>query len=384
MNELYKKFLAVEQDMNSILVERNDPVRGVMVATISGTNILLLGKAGVAKSALIDQWNRRITDSIYFEWLLSKFSTPEELFGPYSFTQLEYDRFVRMTKGKLPEAGTAFIDEIFKGNPSILNAMLKILNERVFHNDYKPTKLDLITVAGASNEIPDTDDGLDAFVDRFLLKYEVERIQEDGNFLKMLDVDIDREPTAFLSKTEILEAQALSRKIAFPDAMKKLYVSLRKSLHAEGFSVSDRTYRIAPRILKAQAFLAGRDAVDTPDFEIFKNIAWVDPSQKQKARTVVLDLVAPEKNRIFEILDMSRVAFNKVMEIKVVENKKRTEAANEVMFKLKDGLKDIAKLKTAMSSRSSDLSEVDQIEADIESMKRTLIVDVIGLGKFIK
>jgi MoxR-like ATPase len=372
----------VEQDMNSIFVERNESVRGIMVATISGTNILLLGKAGVAKSALISQWNRRIKDSIYFEWLLNKFSTPEELFGPYSFTQLEFDKYVRMTKGKLPEADTAFVDEIFKGNPSVLNAMLKILNERVFYNDYTPTKLDLITVAGASNEVPESDDGLDAFLDRFLLKYEVEHIKEDGNFLTMLDSDIDREPHAFLSKTDIHAAQAVAREIEFPNEMKQIYVKLRKTLRYEGLSVSDRTFKTSVRLIKAQAFLAGRNKIDTPDFEILKHITWTDPNQKKKAQSLILELIAPEKNRVFEILENCRQSHGKVMENK--ENKKRTDAAVEALHKLKDGLKEIAGLRQQMVQRNADVSEVERIENEIEAMKRGLLIDEIGVGKFMK
>lgn len=373
---LHKKFLAVEADLNDLFVERNEPVRGVMVATLSRTNILLLGGAGVAKSALISQWNRRILESVYFEWLLSKFSTPEELFGPFSFTQLEFDRYVRVTKGKMPEAYTVFIDEIFKGNPSILNAMLKILNERVFYNDYSPLKLDMATVAGASNEIPDSEDGLDAFYDRFLLKYEVEHIKESGNFLKMLDTDLDREPTAYITKADIKAAQASVDRVVFPKEMKQTYIKLRDKLRYEGFAVSDRTYKVGIRLLQTQAFLNGREQIDTPDFEVFKHVVWTDPKKRKQAQSIILELIAPEKNRIYEILEMCRQAFAKVYEHK--NPQKRNDEAVESLHKLKDGTKEITGLKLKMEARKADLTDVDNIELEIESMKRRLVVDEIG------
>ena len=155
MSNLQAKVLAVETEMNQVLIERGHAIRGVILATLSSTNILLLGPAGIAKSLLINEWNRRITGSRYFGWLLTKFSTPEEIFGPISLLGLEHEKYYRVTKGKLPEANTAFLDEIFKANSSILNAMLTVLNERVFYNDGEAKPLDLVTIAGASNEIPD-------------------------------------------------------------------------------------------------------------------------------------------------------------------------------------------------------------------------------------
>lgn len=207
---LNEKFLEVERELNGLFVERNDPIRGIILATLAKTNVLLLGPAGVAKSALIKQWNYRITGAKYFERLLTKFSTPEEMFGPPSFKAIEDDRYIRVTDGKLgdPEINTAFIDEIFKANSSILNSMLTILNERIFYNDITPTKLNLFTIAGASNEVPDSDDNLDAFFDRFLLKYHVEYIKEEGNFLRMLGSDLDTPPKNTVTKEDIIKAQS--------------------------------------------------------------------------------------------------------------------------------------------------------------------------------
>jgi MoxR-like ATPase len=379
---LADKFQAVEQELNGIFVERNEPIRGVILATLAQTNILLLGPAGVAKSALIKQWNRRINDSKYFEWLLTKYSTPEDLFGPPSFKAIDEDRYRRVTTDKLPEANTAFLDEVFKANSSILNSLLTILNERIFYNDAKPTKLELFTVAGASNEVPDADDNLDAFFDRFLLKYHVEYIKEDGNFLEMINGDLDKEPKTFVSHKDIHEAQGLVNKIEFPTEMQQLYVKMRKTLMSESFHVSDRTYKLAVRLLKSQAWLAGRDKVDTPDFEVLKHIVWMMPDQKKKAQSLILDIIAPEKKRIYEILENCRETHSKIFEQKA--GKERHGAAMEALHKLKDASRDIAAQKALMAQRGAAVDEIDRVEKEVESMKKQLLVEELGIDKAFK
>ncbi|WP_051080832.1 AAA family ATPase [Bacillus sp. 37MA] len=122
----------------------------------------------------------------YFQWLLTRFSTPEELFGPLSLRALEEDVYRRNTKGKLPEAHMAFLDEIFKAGSAILNTFLTLVNERIFYNDGTPIKSPLQTVIGASNEYPEEDEGLEALYDRFLLRFDLKYIGEEGNFIKIL------------------------------------------------------------------------------------------------------------------------------------------------------------------------------------------------------
>lgn len=372
----YKKFLDVEKDINSHVYERQDAVRGLILATLSGTNVLLLGPAGVAKSYLVRLWNQRITNSVYFEWLLNKFSSPEELFGPISFKSIKEDHYRRNTEGKLPEANTAFIDEIFKANSSILNAMLPVLNERIFYNGHIPTKLDLYTVAGCSNEIPDADDNLDAFYDRFLLKYHVVYISEDGNFLNMIGNELPEIPKATISKEDILQAQSEVAEISFPDEMQQIYIKLRKNLRGESFHVSDRTYKISVRLLKAQAWLNGRKQVDTEDFEVLKHAIWTDPNTRKTAQRLILELIAPEKNRVYELLEMCKEHYAKVYEKKTP--KERNNEAMDAMHNFKEASNEIEKLKKQMSLRGSAIDEIEQIERTIEAMKTTILVEQLG------
>jgi MoxR-like ATPase len=134
--------------------------------------VLLLGPPGTAKSELARRLHRAFDDSPYFERLLTRFSTPEELFGPLSLKALEDDRYERLTAGYLPTAGIAFLDEVFKANSAILNALLTLLNEREFDNGSSRRPVPLISVIGASNEVPG-DEALLAFYDRFLVRVAV-------------------------------------------------------------------------------------------------------------------------------------------------------------------------------------------------------------------
>ena len=111
----------------------------------------------------------------FFERLLTRFSVPEELFGPLSMRGLENDLYVRQTEGYLPTATVAFVDEVFKANSAILNSLLTILNERLFDNGAERVKVPLLCLVGASNELPESEE-LDALYDRFLLRSSVEQV----------------------------------------------------------------------------------------------------------------------------------------------------------------------------------------------------------------
>src|SRR5580765_2988672 len=176
----------IREELNHNFQERAELIDGALCALLSGSHVLIIGPPGTAKSMLSDELCRRIEGANYFQWLLTKFSTPEEIFGAVSLKALEQDDYRRVTSRKLPEAHIAFLDEIFKANSSILNAILTLINERLFHNGKEVGSVPLLTLFGASNELPEEEE-LTALYDRFLVRFVVGYITEDYHFLRMLE-----------------------------------------------------------------------------------------------------------------------------------------------------------------------------------------------------
>lgn len=375
---LNTKFVAIEKELNKLFLERAQPIRGIILSTLSATNILLLGPAGVAKSALIDQWNKRITNANYFYRLMTKYTTPEEIFGPPSLKGLREESYRRVTRGKIPEMNTIFLDEVFKSNSPILNSLLTVLNERTFDNDGDRMKLPLITVAGASNEIPESEDGLDAFFDRFLLKYYVKPIQESSNFVKMLQGGNFEDPAEnMVTLAEVHTAQQEVAKVTVPENVLEHMDRLRQTLRKDGIMVTDRSFKTSLKILKAEAWMNGSTEVNTLNLEIFKNICWTKPDQEKVVHSTILELISPEKNKIMTLYQDCQDQAKSVYKHK--DAAKKQTAMVEANQKIKDARVQISRLKKEMASKKQDVVEIEKMENELEKMTLNMAQEVLGV-----
>jgi MoxR-like ATPase len=252
------------------LLEREAAVRLVLLAALAGEHCLLIGPPGTAKSELARRLQHAFAGARYFERLLTRFSVPDELFGPLSLKALEQDRYERQTDGFLPTAHVAFLDEVFKANSAILNALLTLLNEREFDNGSQRLPAPLISLIGATNEVPQ-DEALMAFYDRFLLRVPVGPVS-DAAFDALLALPANRTlpDCAQIAPAQCLALEEAAHSVLLPPDVMALLQSLRGWLREQEITVSDRRWRQISRLLKIQAASRAAEAVSPWD-------AWVLP-----------------------------------------------------------------------------------------------------------
>src|SRR5579864_4481613 len=156
------------EPIKQTFVGKDEIVDLMGVCLIGGENLFLLGPPGTAKSALVHELARRLDGNV-FDYLLTRFTEPNEIFGPFDIRRLREGELITNTEGMLPEASLVFLDELLNANSAILNSLLTALNERVFRRGRETRAVPMLMAVGASNHLPD-DEALGALFDRFLVR----------------------------------------------------------------------------------------------------------------------------------------------------------------------------------------------------------------------
>jgi len=372
MERALEKLRKIRAELKARYLERDEVIDGAFCALLTGSHLLLVGPPGTAKSQLANDVCRRIEGAHYFQWLLTKFTTPEELFGAVSLKGLENDEYRRVTAGKLPEAHIVFLDEIFKASSSILNTLLTVMNERIFYNGTEKTAIPLITLFGASNELPSEEDELEALYDRFLLRYVVDYIKEDFRFLKMLNSDDGETGGLTITSSELETCAAGAREVAVPSNILKLISRTRKELAKKGIVPSDRRYKHSVSLLKARAYLEGRGSVSEEDLRLFENVLWREPGERAEIQSVIHQSLHGYKDRLRELL----------IQAKELEGYSRREWENEEMLikanieaqtKLKHISSRLGELVEEYRERGKPTDEITQAKEEIENIQREIL-----------
>jgi len=369
MNE-QEKLLQIRQELKQLFVERDEIIDGALVALISAQNILLIGPPGTAKSMLADEICSRVESARYFQWLLTRFTTPEELFGAVSLKALEQDDYRRVTTHKLPEAHIAFLDEIFKANSSILNSTLSIINERRFHNGQEIMHVPLVTLFGASNELPE-DDELTALYDRFLLRFVVEYIVEDYRFLRMLE-SRSAESRTGLTFGELNRLQREAELVTIPDYIYRALADIRRELNKKQIVASDRRYRQSLGLLRAHAYLMGDKAVSDRSLAFLEHVLWKEPSERNEIRTVINEIVLGFEQEVQELLYQAREIEEYVRRQWDTEDQ-RSQALIEGHTKLRNILSKADRIVERASESRRSSARVEEMKDHIQDIQRRLL-----------
>ena len=294
-------------EMNNLFVERDELVKIMLLAITTGTNLLMLGPPGTAKSAITYELCERVENANYFQWMLNKTSDPSEVFGPFSVKAMENDKFLRITTGKLPEAHIAFMDEVFKSNAPTLNALLTIMNEHIFYNDGKPQPVPLISMFGASNEPPE-DETLDAMYDRFIFRMNVQYVHDAANKKRMHSNYVDNragllglvnKTTITLTELQTLQQATLSVKV--PKDIINKFIRLINDLERQAIHISDRRQNECFKIMQGSAVLAGRNVVGLDDFKSLIYVLWEKEEHIPIIESAILKMVNPYDDRFKEL-----------------------------------------------------------------------------------
>lgn len=285
------------------IYEKDEIIRLSLLAAIAGESVFLLGPPGVAKSLIARRLKFAFKGGRSFEYLMSKFSTPDEVFGPVSIKKLkDEDKYERLTERYLPGATVVFLDEIWKASPAIQNALLTILNEKIYRNGEEEVAVAIKVILSASNELPQSGEGLDALWDRFLLRYIITEIKQNGNFLNMItsteDVYADNVDESLKIGTDELEGwNRQIEKVELPPEVLNTIQLVKQKLSdydeksGVPFQVYDRRWKKIVQLLKTSAFLNGREKADLMDCFLMVHCLWNVPEQIEYLQQTVAEVI---------------------------------------------------------------------------------------------
>ncbi|MEZ4369063.1 MAG: AAA family ATPase [Kofleriaceae bacterium] len=273
-------FQEVARQLGAQFLDKQEIIRLMMVSAIAGEHMVIIGPPGTAKSAMIDMFARLI-DARYFEYLLTRFTEPNELFGPIDIAAFREGRYTRRVEAMLPTAEIVFLDEIFKSNSAILNSLLHVINERKFQNGADVLPVPLISLFAASNEVP-ADENLAAMFDRFLIRalsdnldsYHFHALMTKGTALEVAKMTGQRAAVKpVISAADLRAIQGgFDRFMVFPEEFLAKYKGLIFQIRSEGITVSDRRAVKLLKLLAASAVFDGRTTVNDGDFFVLRHI----------------------------------------------------------------------------------------------------------------
>jgi len=359
-------------ELKGAFVGRDAEIDGVLLALIARTHCLLLGPPGTAKSLITQTIAAALSpavdpgasrDDFYFQQLLTSFTTPDEVFGPFDIAGLDAGRYERATSGYAPAASVMFMDEIFKANSGTLNALLTLLNEREFDNGTKRVRCPLQICVGASNEYP-ADSSLGALYDRFTMRFWTDYVASRAERRRLLTcADPASQVAAKLTADQIGELQRDARAVSVPEPVLDALLDIADRLANEhGIIVSDRRLRQCVGLVRARAALNGRTTAARSDLRVLADSVWRKHDERPAVLATVLECAAPTLAAAQKLADAAR---------EMIENL-REGASVDDMEKAMDAILAIESEIGRLDADPTERADVSAMRAEAAACRKTV------------
>lgn len=378
--ELARRLQDGARQLEAQFLGKEEIVRLLFVSAVAGEHLVMVGPPGTAKSALIRAF-AQVVEARYFDYLLTRFTEPNEIFGPVDIQAFREGTYRRRLDGMLPEAEVVFLDEIFKANSAILNSLLTLLNARRFTHGNVAVRVPLISLYAASNEVP-TDEALSALFDRFLLRVRVDYLDsyhfrgllQKGIELEALQMDPDAaQLTPVISSHELRELQRnFGKLLRFSEDFLATFKGLVFQIRSEGVGLSDRRIVKLLKLFAASAIFDGRDTVNDSDFFVLRHV-WNTPEQEE----ILQEVVGPVLDQWYEHHpDQARIGATPTNlqdlldELRVI---RETLTGSEVLsdMQLFSQLRNLGDIKAALA-RMPDNPAAQRMIAEVDKLLETM------------
>ncbi len=395
VNVAIGKLVAVWRELDSIAIERGRELKAILLAVLTRQHCFLFGVPGLAKSMVLRMVAERILGARYFEALIGKETTADELFvSETRFEETEQGpgkksvRFINETEGKSAGAHFVLWDEIFKGAGTLLNTGLAFLNERLFHVNGKAQKCPLVSLFAASNELPDPEDGLAALYDRILFRVQSQPIAERQHRIDFTVAQVEKRKrvamggeampvTATISLDELATLQRAVAMVEFPYSIHEKLFELFVKLGEEGQTMFDRRYGRLPLVLQANALLDGRDTVTVLDFVALEYVLWDDPKDQATVRKVLLEFANPLENEALRCADAVADAVKNALA--ATDGPAKSRAGTEASSKLKSALAELNRLKTEATAQALPTVRIEELTTKLKTHQKQVLKQCFGI-----
>ena len=367
----------IEQELSRTFLERDEAIRAIMLTVLARQHAVLLGPPGTAKSDIINSLSDRIAgpsgSAQFFVYLMTKQTNEEEIFGPPDVNAFRQGIYQRVVARKLPTAHFAFLDELFKANTAISNALLTAMNERLYDDGQGRIRIPLISLFGASNELPQGEE-LAAFWDRLVTRLMVNYVSDSafGQLLRTATQARQAPTTLDLKDLETLQAMVVT--LPIPNSVYEAMIALRKELAGKGIIASDRRWLQMLRFVQASALMEGRDRVEEDDLIVMKDALWSNPEQRQDIARMAAKLANPLNGKAVELGDQAASVYEPAMNAQRGgdSDEQKMQVAIQALTKIKNIRGQLDRLLEQAQAQGRNPQKIDRELGKVKAMQMQL------------